>query len=215
MISSKKAALKLLCAEGKCPRRRHSWEQRKFKDVFVGLTNNSLSRADLNTEAGLVQSIHYGDVLIKYGECLNAQREQIPFISDDETAKKLGAGCLKLGDVVIADAAEDETVGKCIELVKLDKAPIVSGLHTVPVRPQISFALGYLGYYLNTTMYHNQLLPLMQGTKISSVSKTALDTTTVCFPSIAEQNAIVALFGRLSALITLHQRKPVPVAIVR
>ncbi len=184
-----------------------AWEQRKFDDVFVGLSSNSLSRADLNTETGLIQSVHYGDVLIKYGECLDAQCDQISYVSDDGIAHKLSSNRLELGDVIIADAAEDETVGKCTELVKLGTNPIVSGLHTIPVRPRISFALGYLGYYLNAGVYHNQLLPLMQGTKISSVSKTALDTTIVRFPSMVEQSILVDLFDRISDLITLHQRK--------
>ena len=65
----------------------------------------------------------------------------------------------------------------------------------------------YLGYYLNSPSFHNQLLPLMQGIKVISVSKGAIGDTEVCFPSLPEQRAVGALFSRLDSLIALHQRK--------
>ena len=34
-----------------------------------------LSRADLNYEAGMAKNIHYGDVLIKFGEVLDTRKE--------------------------------------------------------------------------------------------------------------------------------------------
>jgi len=37
-----------------------AWEQRKFSETFIYLQNNSLSRADLNYEQGLVKNVHYG-----------------------------------------------------------------------------------------------------------------------------------------------------------
>ena len=48
-----------------------TWEQRKFKDVFDGLQNNTFSRADLNYESGAVKNVHYGDVLIKFGDFID------------------------------------------------------------------------------------------------------------------------------------------------
>ncbi|MDD6351029.1 MAG: restriction endonuclease subunit S, partial [Lachnospiraceae bacterium] len=46
------------------------WEQRKLGDCFTSLQNNTLSRAELNDESGEVKDVHYGDVLIKFDECL-------------------------------------------------------------------------------------------------------------------------------------------------
>lgn len=116
---------------------------------------------------------------------------------------------LQDGDVVIADAAEDSTVGKCTEISESSDQKIVSGLHTIPCRPKNKFAKGFLGYYLNSNAYHDQLLPLMQGTKVSSISKTSLKETTIKFPSsIEEQKKVGACFHELDNLITLHQRKP-------
>ena len=47
------------------------WEQRKLGDCFEFLKNNTLSRADLNGENGTARNVHYGDILIKFGDCLD------------------------------------------------------------------------------------------------------------------------------------------------
>ena len=112
------------------------------------------------------------------------------------------------GDVVFADTAEDETVGKCSEIAGLTDETVLSGLHTIPYRPQLKFAMGYLGYYLNSDVYHQQLIPLMQGIKVTSISKSAMQNTDIVYPkSVDEQKQIGAYFMHLDHLITLHQRK--------
>lgn len=185
-----------------------SWEQRKFGDTFAFLGNNTLSRAELSLTAGTCLDIHYGDVLIKYGEVLDAGGDWIPRITDDQKASSLSCPPLQDGDVIIADTAEDEAVGRCSELRNVEGRTIYSGLHTMPCRPNEAFAPGYLGYYLNSDAYHTQLLPLMQGIKVISVSRSAIEDTGVRYPSLPEQRAIGSLLSRLDHLITLHQREP-------
>ncbi|WP_323399233.1 restriction endonuclease subunit S, partial [Christensenella sp.] len=46
------------------------WEQRKFNEIFNFLQNNTLSRAALGND-GEVMNVHYGDILVKYGEVIN------------------------------------------------------------------------------------------------------------------------------------------------
>jgi type I restriction enzyme S subunit len=184
-----------------------AWEQRKFSETFIYLQNNALSRADLNYEQGLIKNVHYGDVLIKFGEILDVDSAELPFISNNEFTVS-STSLLQNGDVIIADAAEDETVGKCSEIKGIEGINVVSGLHTIPCRPNITFASGYLGYYLNSSAYHDQLLPLIQGTKISSISKSALLNTDIIYPdSEQEQLQIGQFFQSLDNLITLHQRE--------
>ena len=183
------------------------WEQRKLGDCFDFLQNNTLSRADLNPESGSARNIHYGDILIKFGDCLGLGSDKLPFVDDESILSKYANSTLRVGDIIFADTAEDESAGKCVELVELRNEPVISGLHTIPVRPKFPFGSGYLGHYLNAPAYHDQLLPLMQGIKVISVSKTALQDTQICFPSVSEQFAIGASFNALDSLITLHQRK--------
>ena len=181
------------------------WEQRKLGDCFDFLQNNTLSRADLNPESGSARNIHYGDILIKFGDCLGLGSDKLPFVDDESILSKYANSTLRVGDIIFADTAEDESAGKCVELVELPNEPVISGLHTIPVRPKFPFGSGYLGHYLNAPAYHDQLLPLMQGIKVISVSKTALQDTQICFPSVSEQFAIGTSFNALDSLITLHQ----------
>ena len=192
------------------------WEQRKHGEVFIYLRNNTLSREELNDEDGFAQSIHYGDVLIKYGECLNVSKELLPYIDNKNIVNKFKKFYIQNGDVIIADTAEDETVGKCIEISGIVDHNVISGLHTIPLRPVNKFAYGYLGFYLNSNSYHNQLKPLMQGIKVTSISKNLLKTTTLNYPSnIQEQKIIGRYFDALNHLITLHQRKLEKLKIIK
>ncbi len=184
------------------------WEQRKLGDILISLQNNTLSRADLSNETGVAKNVHYGDVLIKFGEVLDVSKEKLPMISDESVLLKYKASFLKNGDVIVADTAEDTTVGKCSEIAGLDDEIVLSGLHTIPYRPVEKFASGYLGYYLNSSAYHNQLIPLMQGIKVTSVSKSAMQSTNIIYPKSKEEQAkIGSYFQSLDRLITLHQRK--------
>ena len=185
-----------------------AWEQRKLGDVLVSLQNNTLSRADLSNESGVAKNVHYGDVLIKFGEVLDVSKEQLPMITDESVMSKYKASFLHNGDVIVADTAEDTTVGKCSEIAGLNDEVVLSGLHTIPYRPVEKFASGYLGYYLNSSAYHNQLIPLMQGIKVTAISKSALQDTGIVYPkSENEQAQIGKYFQSLDHLITLHQRK--------
>ena len=185
-----------------------SWEQRKLSDTFDFLQNNTLSRADLNAETGAAKNVHYGDVLIKFGEYLDASLSALPYILSQQIVEKYKGSLLQDGDVIMADTAEDEAVGKCTEIAGLQGFPTISGLHTIPLRPKVIFAPGYLGYYMNSSSYHDQLLPLMQGIKVTSVSKSAILNTDISYPADCDEQAkIGGFFIQLDNLITLHQRE--------
>ena len=181
------------------------WITMKFTEVFVFLNNNSLSRAELDV-IGEVKNVHYGDVLIKYGELIDMNKEELPYIKSKTVAKSLAAdNLLQNGDVIFADAAEDNTVGKCSEIISIEEDKVVSGLHTIPCRPIKTFSEGFLGYCLNAKSFHNQLLPLIQGTKISSISKKALMSTHITFPdSMGEQKRIASFFRTLDEKISIQ-----------
>lgn len=184
-----------------------TWEQRKFYDCFKLLRNNSLARAEL-AKIGKIRNIHYGDVLINYPEVLNISTATVPFIAESRVNSISKDSYLENGDIVIADTAEDESVGKTTEIQGITDHKIVSGLHTIPCRPLVNFSPNFLGFLLNSPSYHDQLKPLIQGIKVSSISKKALGETRVCFAKdLDEQAQIGGFFNGLEMLITLHQRK--------
>lgn len=184
------------------------WEQRRLETTLCSLQNNTLSRAELTYEEGTIKNVHYGDILVKYGEVIDVKNEQMPNIIDNTIAEKYKTSFLQNGDVIFADTAEDRTVGKCSEISGLTDERVLSGLHTIPYRPQLKFAKGYLGYYLNSNAFRQQLISLMQGIKVTSISKSAMQTTDIIYPqSVGEQEKIGNYFIQLDDLITLQQRK--------
>ena len=175
------------------------WEERTFADVFIKLRNNTLSRDCLNAESGQARNIHYGDVLVKYGSIVDIQNNQVPFVNSDVECKRWDR--LKDGDIVIADTAEDDSVGKAVEVTNIGSDVVYSGLHTIACRPREKLARNYLGYYMNSDAYHDQLRPYMQGIKVTSVSKGNIALTRMSVPSLPEQRKIADCLASLDDVI--------------
>ena len=180
----------------------------KLGDAFELLQNNTFSREDLTSELSTVQNIHYGDVLIKYSAIVNIAEDKPPYIkSDIELKKYSSASYLCNGDIVFADTAEDYTVGKATEIAGANGLSVLSGLHTIPCRPLIKFQPMYLGYYFNSSLFRTQIYPLIQGTKVSSISKGELIKANVYVPTLEEQKKIALLLYSMDCRITKEERK--------
>ena len=180
------------------------WRKVRFDQFFDMLPTNTLSRDKLNNQRGEYQNIHYGDVLIKYPFCLDCNNDDIPYINDDV---KFNLVVVRDGDVIFADTAEDDTVGKCVEVLNVGDRKIVSGLHTYFCRPRHKMALGYLGYYLNSNHFHNQLLPYIAGSKVSSVNRTSIARTFISYPAdLSTQLRIAAILTSADKVIAATQK---------
>ena len=169
-----------------------------FGDMMTILQNNTFSRDNLSVGGNGVRNIHYGDVLIKYGAVLDLHSENVPVINTEQDISKFSAlSYLRNGDVVFADTAEDYTVGKSTEIIGAENIAALSGLHTIPCRPQDSFAPMYLGYYFNSDYFKKQLYPMIQGTKVSSISKSEIIKTKIIVPCLQEQARIASIMSAL------------------
>ena len=178
------------------------WGVQNFSDTFRILNNNTFSRAELNYASGPFKNIHYGDVLILFPEVLDCTRDDVPFINE-EVRISGSAQTLQDGDIVMADTAEDETVGKVTEVMNTSRNPVMAGLHTIACRVRSGeFVPKWLGYYMNSHLYLDQLLPYIHGTKVSSVSKGSLGDTVIIVPSPKEQERIVEALFDIDNLIT-------------
>ena len=175
------------------------WKEKSFSDVFENLNNSTFSRDCLNYEAGNVKYIHYGDILVKFSFVIDVQSANVPYVSEDLDCEKYAL--LSDGDIIIADTAEDDTVGKTVEIMNTHGGKIISGLHTIACHPRERFASKYLGYFMNTDIYHNQLRPYMQGIKVTSVSKANIALTKILIPCLAEQQKIVDCLSALNDVI--------------
>lgn len=176
-----------------------TWEKKKLGEIASPIQKNSLSRDDLNYTGGHYKDIHYGDILIKFGSLIDTSDSMVPYINED-CDFKIKAGLLQQGDIIFADTAEDKTAGKAVEISDAT-FPAVAGLHTLPYRPNIDFYNGYLGAYLNSPSYHTQLMPLLQGIKVLSITKPEIEKTVIAFPSLPEQEKIADFFTALDTKI--------------
>ena len=169
-----------------------------FGNVMTILQNNTFSRDDLSSGCDEIRNIHYGDVLIKYGALVDFRNAIIPSIKADRDISKFSeSSYLQNGDVVFADTAEDYTVGKATEIIGAENVAALSGLHTIPCRPQKKFAPMYLGYYFNSDYFKRQLYPMIQGTKVSSISKSEMVKSKIIIPNMQLQNRIASILKAL------------------
>lgn len=128
----------------------------------------------------------------KFAEVCDIQTADIPKVNANIDTDKYEK--LKDGDIIIADTAEDEIVGKAIENYHVGANEVVSGLHTMACRSNSKFAPKYLGYYINSPSYHNQLIPFMQGIKVTSIGRKNIANTVIYYPSSLEEQRKIADF---------------------
>ena len=173
-----------------------------FADGFRLLQNNTFSRDDLSYDVGDVRNIHYGDVLIKYGTVTDIGALSVPCIKPDRDIEKFSSSSyLRNGDIVFADTAEDYTVGKATEIVGVTNQRILSGLHTIPCRPHDRFAPMFLGHYFNSYHFRRQIYRMIQGIKVSSISKSEIAKTTILTPPYDVQRKVASVLSEVDHLI--------------
>lgn len=171
------------------------WEVRKLGEVCAFLRTNTLSRNQLNDTDGEVRNIHYGDVLVKYPSIIDARKQSIPFVNQEDYKESMN-DFIEDGDIVLADTAEDETVGKACEIANIGSEKILSGLHTMLIRPQKGlFFPCFLGYQVNSVSYRKQLNALIQGIKVCSLGKQAIANTYFAVPPLPKQQRIVSVLS--------------------
>ena len=168
------------------------WEEQSFESAFEPLNNNTFSRDMLNYDFGPALNIHYGDILVKYGDICDVQTEVLPYVNEGISVSKYAY--LHDGDVILADTAEDETVGKAIEIINVGETVVISGLHTMVCRPKQKYSPKYLGYYMNSPAFHDQLKPYMQGIKVTSIGRKNIKDVSVMYPSDLEEQRLIADF---------------------
>lgn len=183
------------------------WTEQPFNETFQFGRSVVLSRADLNDEGGDGKSVHYGDILTKFGYMIDTSVDDLPFITDSSVVAKNLRSKLSNGDVIMADTAEDDSVGRCVEIRVNSGVPVFAGLHTHALRPLNAFAEGFIGVLMNSPTIHDQIVHLSQGTKVTSVSKDALNSLLLLVPSESEQEVISAYFRELDVLLDAESQK--------
>ena len=182
------------------------WSRDKFGRVFDFLPNNTFSRAFMEYSHDGIRNVHYGDVLIKFGAVLDCSKEVLPSLCP-EVEKRVGSNFAQDGDLIVADTAEDDTVGKAVELQNVGETKIVSGLHTIFSRPRNKvFAPYWLGYFVNSDFFHRKLFRYIVGSKVSSIAKASLKNVDVLWPELEEQRKTVEILVACDEVIEKSER---------
>lgn len=187
------------------------WKAKRMDSLYSFMRNNTLSRDKLNYVAGTAKNIHYGDIHTKFSTLFDITKERVPFINVTEELPHADADdyCVE-SDLVFADSSEDTNdVGKCIEIVRLEKQHLLAGQHTILARQKNSeFVIGFGGRVFQSARVRSQIQHEAQGTKVYAISPTRLARIEVAYPRDKdEQQKIADCLSSLDELIAAQGRK--------
>ena len=181
------------------------WKVRRVDEVFDFYPTASYSRSMLK-EDGECKYIHYGDIHTKFDTFLDISEESLPYITQDMIKKFV---LLKEGDLIISDTSEDyDGVGKLVELVNVGDSKVISGLHTLLLRPQTNDLInGFKGYLFNEERVRLEFLKYVTGIKVYSISKNSLSKVLIPIPTRMEQEQIKQKLDTISKDILASKYK--------
>ena len=135
--------------------------------------------------------IHYGQIYTKYNLFVT---ETISHISNEKAEQQKKA---EPGDIIMAVTSENiEDVCKCIAWLG-DSKVAVSGHAAIIHHSQNP---KFLSYYLNSSLFYNQKLPMVQGTKVIEVSPEKLKKIILPVPPLEVQQEIVRILDQFTEL---------------
>lgn len=177
-----------------------AWEKRKLGEVVKKVKSYSLSRDVERDEITGYKYVHYGDIHTGVANIITCQSD-LPNIEPAKYEE------LRQNDLVVADASEDyQGIAEPALVLEEPRTHLVSGLHTIALRPKTSNGL-YLYYLLHTASFKHFGYRTGTGLKVFGISWPNLSKFEFFIPTRAEQDRIVVVFEHLDNLIAVNQRK--------
>ena len=182
------------------------WKRIKVSDLLDFYSTNSLSWEQLEYEPNEPYNLHYGLIHVGLPTLIDLTKDKLPSIKNGNVPKKYEL--CKEGDVAFADASEDTNeVAKVVEFYNLGGKKVVCGLHTIHGRNNNGqTAKGFLGYCFSSTVFHNQIRHIAQGTKIYSINTRNFSEVFVGLPSRREQQKIATLLRLIDERIATQNK---------
>ena len=164
------------------------WNIDTLGEMFRPFTSASFSREEMDAQSG-VACVHYGDIHKRFGNIVDLDIEKLPLISEEKArAYKL----LKDGDLLLADASEDdEGIGKSIVVI-VGSHKVIAGLHTIPLRPRKDLDTRFPSYLFAGKLVKRQIEKLSEGTKVNSISFAKIKDVFIPFPPTKEEQSRIA-----------------------
>jgi type I restriction enzyme, S subunit len=176
------------------------WEVRKLDSIVDKVKSYSLSRDIETSQYTGYKYIHYGDIHTKVADIIDGS-SNLPNI-------KIGNyDFLEKGDLVLADASEDYQGIATPAVITVDLPyKLVSGLHTIALRPKPKVVNSLFLYYLiNSPIFRKYGYKAGTGMKVFGISATNLLKFESMFPVLEEQTQIGIFLKRLDDTIALYQ----------
>lgn len=171
-----------------------AWEEKYLGKLAEQVKSYPLSRNVETSEKTGFKYIHYGDI----------HRGIADIIDSDENLPNIQAGnfeLLKSGDLVIADVSEDyDGVGAACVIDGSLKNKVVSGLHTIAIRPNQTISL-FLYYLLKTQAFKQYGRLIGTGTKVVGITASKFLNFQTNIPTLPEQTHLGLFFRRLDSQI--------------
>lgn len=182
------------------------WKRIKVSDLLDFYSTNSLSWEQLEYEPNEPYNLHYGLIHVGLPTLIDLTKDKLPSIKNGNVPKKYEL--CKEGDVAFADASEDTNeVAKVVEFYNLGGKKVVCGLHTIHGRNNNGqTAKGFLGYCFSSTVFHNQIRRIAQGTKIYSINTRNFSEVFVGLPRRREQQKIATLLRLIDERIATQNK---------
>ena len=182
------------------------WEKCKVSDLLDFYSTNSLSWEQLEYDTNAMMNLHYGLIHVGLSTMVDLAKDKLPNIKEDNMPKNFEL--CKEGDVAFADASEDTNeVAKAIEFNNLAGKNVVCGLHTIHGRDnKCKTVVGFKGYAFSSTVFHNQIRRIAQGTKIYSISTKNFSECYIGLPSKPEQVKIATLLRLIDERIATQNK---------
>ena len=182
------------------------WKRIKVSDLLDFYSTNSLSWEQLEYEPNEPYNLHYGLIHVGLPTLIDLTKDKLPSIKNGNVPKKYEL--CKEGDVAFADASEDTNeVAKVVEFYNLGGKKVVCGLHTIHGRNNNGqTAKGFLGYCFSSTVFHNQIRRIAQGTKIYSINTRNFSEVVVGLPRRREQQKIATLLRLIDERIATQNK---------
>ena len=173
------------------------WEQRKVTElgeIYIGLVT-TMTPHYTDHGALLIRNSDIKDGRFEFGDN--------PIYLDDEFAKQNASRKHRVGDVITVHTGD---IGTSAVITEREAGSI--GFATIVTRPnQDKITSEYLCTYLNTDTHKNFAMNISTGDGRNNYNLKDYYECIVPFPSTAEQKKISDFIGRVSTLITLHQRE--------
>ena len=135
--------------------------------------------------------IHYGQIYTKYDLFVNSTISHIDFQTAQKQKKAVH------GDIIMAVTSENiEDV--CKSIAWLGNGEVAVSGHTAIIHHEMNPK--FLAYYLNSSLFFQQKLKMVQGTKVMEVSPEKLKKAKVPVPPLPVQQEIVRILDTFTEL---------------